>query len=305
MFLILCFACNYLVKGSLPLAPYSPFHVLLDLWGLGFKASLPSLQKPADGRTNSGLRLLGTMAAPEVQDWVCLSPFQFDSLRQQLSRGVVTPPASTKDSVPSSSQTAETRSVSPLRMTMKARHSFRVQKHWDHKSKGLVTGASPSIQMCTIFAFPGDRRAWMPIPHSSMEAQPPRPELPGFPPGVVGPQPPSWQIGSLGGESFQIIHNLSKLTPSKDILWVAMWIIWVMIKQLALFVLAVCARKSHHVCVLQKKKLCPFTKKQTSQKKLEELCSFLSPSFQQMANPVNLGGKGWCRSKLWACTDKI
>lgn len=32
---------------------------------------------------------MGTMGAPKMQNWVCLSPFQFYSLRQKLSRGEI------------------------------------------------------------------------------------------------------------------------------------------------------------------------------------------------------------------------
>lgn len=160
-----------------------------------------------------GFASLCTMDTPKMQNWVCLSPFQFDRLRQQLSRGEITPPGSRKDSEPSSSQTAETRSTSPLGMTVKAQPSFRVQKHLGSQEQGACDRVL-NLQA----SFPGDRRAWMPYTSFQHGGTATWTRVPRLPARVVGPQPPSLQIGSLGGKSFQITRNSSKITPSKDIL---------------------------------------------------------------------------------------
>lgn len=113
MLLICCFTCNYLVNGSLPLAPYSFFHMLRvpprAIWAS--KLLYQVYQKPVDGRTDPRLGFLVHHDTPTIQDWVCLCPFQVDSLRQQLSRGEITPPGSRKEAEPSSSQTAKTHNM--------------------------------------------------------------------------------------------------------------------------------------------------------------------------------------------------
>lgn len=122
MLLILCFTYNYLVNSSSPLALYSLFHMLrvppCAIWAS--KLLYRVWQKPVDGRTDSGLGFLVHHNTLTVQDGVCLFPFQVDSLRQQLSRGEITPPGSRKEPEPSSSQTDGTHSTSPLRMAVKA-----------------------------------------------------------------------------------------------------------------------------------------------------------------------------------------